>query len=107
MSRELLASLAAGREDRVRHVEDVPAREPRFAEWPEWIDPTVRAALAGLGIERPWLHQAAAASLAHGGAHTVIAAGTASGKTAAYWMPALSAICERDATVLYLSLIHI
>ena len=103
MSRELLASLAAGREDRVRHIEDVPAREPRFAEWPEWVDPTVCAALTGLGIQRPWLHQAAAASLAHDGAHTVIAAGTASGKTAAYWMPTLSAICERDATVLYLS----
>lgn len=99
-----------GREDSLVHVEVLPAREARYAEWPEWVSPEVVAALARTGVPRPWAHQAAAAELAHAGQHCVVATGTASGKSLAYLLPALTDIeaargpkGQRGAGVLYLS----
>jgi DEAD/DEAH box helicase domain-containing protein len=98
------------REGRVVHVERLPGREARYAAWPGWVAPPVLAALLSAGIERPWVHQRAAMDLVRGGTSTVLSTGTASGKSLAYLVPALTAIVEgtaapngRGATALYLS----
>ena len=99
-----------GREDRLRHLEVVPPRPAVSAPWPDWVADDVRAAFERAGVSAPWQHQAAAADAAHAGQHVVLATGTASGKSMAYQLPALTAIREsrgrrgeRGAGVLYLA----
>ncbi|HEY9394088.1 MAG TPA: DEAD/DEAH box helicase [Nocardioides sp.] len=99
-----------GREDRLAHLEQVPPREAVFADWPTWASADVVAAFVARGIERPWQHQAVAAEAAHEGSHVIVSTGTASGKSLAYQLPALTAIRdgrgprgERGAGVLYLA----
>ena len=79
-------------------------------DWPAWVPDDVRAAYAAQGVARPWRHQVVAADAAHAGDHVIVATGTASGKSLAYQLPALSAIRaargargERGASVLYLA----
>jgi DEAD/DEAH box helicase domain-containing protein len=96
------------RGDRLIHVERLPTRAARFAAWPAWVDPGVRAALQRQGIGPLWTHQAEAAEHAWAGRHVVLATGTASGKSVAYWLPALSAVLRHAlaatrAGVLYLA----
>jgi DEAD/DEAH box helicase domain-containing protein len=60
------------------------------------------------GVEALWTHQAEAASLAWSGRSTVVATGTASGKSLAYLLPVLTTLVEsgdglRPSTALYLS----
>ena len=99
-----------GREDRLRHLEVLPAREAVHEDWPTWVPDDVRGAFAAQGVARPWRHQVVAADAAHAGDHVIVATGTASGKSLAYQLPALSAIRaargprgERGASVLYLA----
>jgi len=99
-----------GREDRLTHLEELPPREAVDVDWPDWTASDVVAALREQGIERPWRHQAIAAEAAYAGTHVVLATGTASGKSLAYQLPALTRIRtsrgrrgERGATVLYLA----
>ena len=108
----LVNRLAAvpGREGRLTHLEVLPSRRAEFADWPAWAAPDVRSAYEARGVERPWRHQAAAAESAHRGRHVVLATGTASGKSLAYQLPALTAVRgargprgQRGATVLYLA----
>ncbi|MCX6400637.1 MAG: DEAD/DEAH box helicase [Propionibacteriales bacterium] len=108
----LVASLTAGpgRADRLTHLEMVPARPAVPGAWPAWADPTVVAAYSSKGVVRPWSHQVEVAEAAHRGEHVVVATGTASGKSLAYLLPALSAVRaargargQRGATVLYLA----
>jgi DEAD/DEAH box helicase domain-containing protein len=88
----------------VTHVEHVPARSGRRADWPAWADPLLVERLRGTGIERPWEHQVQAAELAHGGSSVVLATGTASGKSLAYLLPVLTALLgDERAGALYLS----
>ena len=75
------------------------------------------AAVAGVGEPRrcargsrsagslaPWRHQVDAAQLARDGRHVVVATGTASGKSLAYQLPALTRLAEDPrACVLYLA----
>ncbi|MCH8613942.1 DEAD/DEAH box helicase [Arsenicicoccus dermatophilus] len=106
-----LAELTRGsRLERLRHVETLPDRAARTAPWPTWVHPRLRAAWEGAGVTEPWTHQVSAAELAWAGRHTVLATGTASGKSYGYLMPALTAVLDglgarsgRGATVLYLS----
>jgi DEAD/DEAH box helicase domain-containing protein len=102
---ELLATLTAapGRADRVTHVEFLPTRPARPIEWPDWVDPQVKARLRAAGIRAPWSHQVAAASLAWAGHSVVVATGTASGKSLVYLLPALTAARRDGAHTLYLS----
>jgi DEAD/DEAH box helicase domain-containing protein len=93
---------APGNRDRITHVENVPAREGRFADWPSWAPRLLVDRLRLTGIDRPWQHQAQAAELAHAGTSVIIATGTASGKSLAYLMPALDAVFD-GGSVLYLS----
>jgi DEAD/DEAH box helicase domain-containing protein len=92
------------RAERVTHVEHVPARTGRRADWPVWADPLLVSRLQLAGVERPWEHQVQAADLAHGGESVVVATGTASGKSLAYLLPVLSALLsDEKAGALYLS----
>lgn len=118
---ELLDVLLAGgrRAERATHVRELPAREGVRAAWPEWADPDLVRGYRALGVERPWEHQVDAAQAAWAGRHTVLATSTGSGKSLAFWLPALSAVrrgtadaaldpgriesARRRATVLYLS----
>ena len=102
----LLARLLAdpARRERVTHVEHVPARTGRRADWPAWADPLLVERLRLAGVERPWEHQVQAAELAHGGSSVVVATGTASGKSLAYLLPVLTDLLGDDrAAALYLS----
>ncbi|MGH3366419.1 MAG: DEAD/DEAH box helicase [Nocardioidaceae bacterium] len=99
---------APGRSERLTHLEKIPARAARTAEWCPWVHPDVRTAFERRGITDLWVHQAAAADLAYRGSHVVLATGTASGKSLGYLLPALSALTpalpgQEAGTVLYLS----
>lgn len=93
--RTLVPLLGRGDEpESLQHVRVLPAAQARFSEWPTWAEPSVVEAYAGRGVERPWIHQSAAAQSAWDGAHTIVATGTASGKSLAYLLPTLTAIAE-------------
>jgi len=100
----LRARSTSAEESPITHIERVAARVGRPAPWPPWVPPDLVAALGARGIAAPWEHQATAASMAFSGRHVVLATGTASGKSLAYQLPALSALIkEPKATVLYLA----
>jgi DEAD/DEAH box helicase domain-containing protein len=103
--RDLLDRVLAGsRHQPVTHVEQVPARSGRPADWPDWAPELLVERFRARGIARPWQHQVAAASLARAGRSVVVATGTASGKSLAYQLPVLSALLEDGkATALYLA----
>lgn len=90
---ELLDALLAGgrRADRLTHVRHLPAREGVRAPWPAWADADVVRGYRQLGVEQPWAHQAVAADAAWAGRHTVLSTSTGSGKSLAFWLPALTA----------------
>ncbi|WP_310961515.1 DEAD/DEAH box helicase [Nocardioides terrisoli] len=110
---DILVSRLTARPDRADalvHLEEIPARAAQVVDWPGWLSTDVRESFVGAGITQPWRHQVDAAALAREGHHVVVATGTASGKSLAYLMPALSAITgsrgdkgQRGATALYLS----
>jgi DEAD/DEAH box helicase domain-containing protein len=83
--------LAAGRRsDRMTHVRHVPSRPGTQADWPSWADADLVQGYRSLGVDRPWLHQVEAADAAWSGRHTVLATSTGSGKSLAFWLPALT-----------------
>lgn len=86
--------------EQLRHVRTVPARQAVHAPWPDWVHPDLVAAYGSLGIQEPFRHQVEAADLARRGIHTVVATGTASGKSLAYQLPALDAIHRSELQVL-------
>ncbi len=85
---------APGREERVLHERLVPARRATTAPWPGWVAPPLREALVASGVAEPWVHQVVAAEHARAGRHVVVSTGTASGKSLAYLLPALTAALE-------------
>jgi DEAD/DEAH box helicase domain-containing protein len=104
------ASTATGRGESLTHLEVMPERPARLADWPEWVSAPVREAFQRCGVPTPWSHQREAADLVRSGAHAVVATGTASGKSLGYLLPAVEAIesargpkGQRGASVLYLS----
>ncbi|WP_210158527.1 DEAD/DEAH box helicase [Microbispora oryzae] len=100
----LLARLLAApaRQGRVTHVEHVPARQAGQAEWPDWAPELLVSRLTNQGISGLWPHQLEAADLVHRGRNVIIATGTASGKSLAYLLPAVSEVFS-GGTVLYLT----
>ncbi|MFD6141590.1 DEAD/DEAH box helicase [Promicromonospora sp. NPDC060271] len=90
----LLDVLLAGgaRAERLTASRIFPERTAEHADWPRWADATVVQGYRKLGVERPWTHQALAADLVHQGRHTALATSTGSGKSLAFWLPALSAV---------------
>ncbi|WP_341230271.1 DEAD/DEAH box helicase [Nocardioides salarius] len=106
---ERLAALPS-RQGRLTHLERLPARSGRPAPWPAWADPGVVAALGRRGVAQPWEHQVEAAEAAYAGRHVVVSTGTASGKSLAFQLPALTTLLgargrrgQRGATTLYLA----
>src|SRR3712207_3519210 len=112
--------LAQGRRaDRATHVEHLPERHGEQADWPAWADADLVAGYRRLGVARPWTHQVHAAHAAWAGRHTIVATSTGSGKSLAFWLPALTSVrrdvagavldpgriesARRRGTVLYLS----
>ncbi|MEV8636726.1 DEAD/DEAH box helicase [Streptosporangium sp. NPDC051023] len=90
------------RHERVTHVEHVPARQAGQTRWPDWVEERLVTRWANQGISGLWPHQAEAAELAHRGQNVIIATGTASGKSLAYLVPAISSVLD-GGTVLYLT----
>lgn len=84
----------------VIHIESLAALPARFAE--AEIHPLVAGRLAERGIGRLYRHQAEAIESIRGGAHTVIATGTASGKSLTYQVPVAEAVLadQRTTTLL-------
>jgi DEAD/DEAH box helicase domain-containing protein len=98
------------RRDRLTHLEIRPANDAKVVGWPEWVAPAVVDAALSRGVVALWSHQAEAATSAYEGKHTIVATGTASGKSLAYLLPTLTRIVETTAkpgsrgdTVVYLS----
>ena len=104
---ELLDAVLSGtpeEEQPVTHVHRMPVRDSRTLPWPAWVSPELRARLEAQGVSAPWRHQVEAAQLARDGSHVVVATGTASGKSLAYQVPALTRLAEDPrACVLYLA----
>jgi DEAD/DEAH box helicase domain-containing protein len=99
-----------GREDSLRHLRVLPRREATTTSWPAWAHPDVVDAFARRGVAAPWRHQEVAAEAARAGRHVVVSTGTASGKSLAYQLPALTSILDhrgtrgqRGAATLYIS----
>jgi DEAD/DEAH box helicase domain-containing protein len=102
---QILEGLACDREfqEMVTRWERVPARPPRYAAFPEWLDGRIAAALRRRGISELYSHQAAALESTRAGRHTVIVTPTASGKTLCYNLPVLDAIAkDQTARALYI-----
>ncbi|MFC0583047.1 DEAD/DEAH box helicase [Micrococcoides hystricis] len=84
----------------VRHF---AARTGEHGPWPQALPQPVRRALQKvLRIEQPWLHQSNALELILAGTDTIVATGTASGKSLCYQGPILAAAHEAG-TALYLA----
>ena len=82
-----------GREDRLTHLEVLPARDGRVdADWPAWVPDDVRAAFAARGVTRPVAAPGDAAERPTPASTSWSSTGTASGKSLAYQLPALTAI---------------
>ncbi|MBD8078891.1 DEAD/DEAH box helicase [Cellulosimicrobium arenosum] len=92
--------LVAGgrRADRLTHVRELPARPGVHGEWPSWADSSLVAGYRALGAEHPWRHQAEAADAAWRGRHVALATSTGSGKSLAFWLPALTSVRADAAT---------
>ncbi|HSU00242.1 MAG TPA: DEAD/DEAH box helicase [Geodermatophilus sp.] len=104
---DLLHAVLSGtpeEEQPVTHVHRMPVRDSRTLPWPAWVSPELLARLEAQGVTAPWRHQVEAAQLARDGFHVVVATGTASGKSLAYQVPALTRLAEDPrACVLYLA----
>src|SRR5258706_12211811 len=61
--------------------ERLPARAPRYAAFPEWLDGRIAVALRRRGISELYSHQAASPESTRAGPHTPVVTPTASGKT--------------------------
>ena len=89
--------------DQVVHHEEIPERQPRWADWPSGLSPALPQALREQGIERLYTHQAEAISSALAGENVVVVTPTASGKTLCYNLPVIQRRLEDpEAHALYL-----
>ncbi len=89
--------------NRIVSVRHAPRRPPRHADPQPALPPGLAARLEALGIGRLYTHQAEAVEKITTGTHTVIATGTASGKSLAYQVP-IAALGEAGAAATALAL---
>ena len=93
--------LLAGEE--LAYLGSEPAREARGAPFPPELDSRVRAALEARDVPALYAHQAEAWTAAGRGENVIVTTGTASGKTLAFNLPVIDAICrEPKVRALYL-----
>jgi DEAD/DEAH box helicase domain-containing protein len=84
----------------IKRVSEAPAC---FSEFPSNLDPRLKAALTGRGIEHLYSHQRKAWDTAEAGNDFVVVTPTASGKTLCYNLPVAQALlADPDARALYL-----
>ncbi len=76
------------------HVEERPAV---FTPFPGDLDPRVQSSLIAVGISGLYGHQTDVWEAARRGEHVCVSTGTASGKSLAFTLPVLAAVCERRA----------
>src|SRR5688500_8264299 len=89
-------------DERLIHLEALPAREPALEPPPELPHP-IPARLSNLGIDGLYPHQRRGLDLLSEGRNVVVATGTASGKTLIYNLHfARTALEEQRCTALYL-----
>jgi DEAD/DEAH box helicase domain-containing protein len=89
---DLVASLFG--DDRLVHLERLPAREARHAALHHPLPPAVEALVPPGGL---WTHQAQAIDLARAGRSVAVATGTASGKSRCYQLPIAEAVSDDPA----------
>jgi DEAD/DEAH box helicase domain-containing protein len=102
---ERLQTLAASPEHRgaLVHGHTTPARPARTATLTRPLPAELTEAIAGLGIDTLYSHQALAIEALRAGRDTVVVTGTASGKSLCYHLPVLEWLLEEpQATALYL-----
>ncbi|AKB36380.1 putative ATP-dependent helicase [Methanosarcina siciliae C2J] len=89
-------------EDQIVHVEKIPAKDAIYTSLD--LEAKVKAALAGIGIESLYSHQAEAVEKIREGKDLVLCTSTASGKSLTYMIPIFEAILkDPEATALYIS----
>lgn len=85
------------------HLEELPAREGRYAEPSRPLPADLRHLLAQRGVEQLYLHQVEALEAARAEKDWVVVSGTASGKTLCYNLPILeTCLADPEARALYL-----
>ncbi len=97
--------LEAGRGDEGALVfeHQLEGRLAAFTPFPGDLDPRVQSALIATGISGLYGHQADVWEAAQRGEHVCVSTGTASGKSLAFTLPVLAAVCERrSARALYI-----
>lgn len=88
----------------IAHQETLAAHPGMWAEFPEWLHPALRAALARQGTRRLYQHQRQACDLAQAGRDVLIVTPTASGKSLGCHLPVLNRLLrDPQACALYLS----
>ena len=81
----------------------IPAREARFVDLPNSLDPEIARILSERGVSRLYSHQKECYEQARDGRNTVVLTPTASGKTLCYNLPVLQSLLENpDRRALYL-----
>ncbi len=88
--------------EEIVHLRVIPENLGITGPWPEWIAPDLRISLESAGITSLWKHQVDFAESAHNRIDSILATGTATGKTIAFNAPAVTATLN-GGTVLYLS----
>jgi DEAD/DEAH box helicase domain-containing protein len=83
-------SLSSG----VLHHAHMPARDADFVPMPDWLDPGIKAGLAGRGVTALYRHQAEAMESVRAGDDVVVVTPTASGKSLCYLVPTLQALAD-------------
>ena len=103
--REWLARLERNRrfQENVAALRHWPAQPGRYAPFPGWMNPGLKAVLETRGIQQLYSHQAEAIDAIRNGRDVVLVTPTASGKTLCYNFPVLQSILESPETrALYL-----
>jgi DEAD/DEAH box helicase domain-containing protein len=98
----LIETLKRDHRARIVAAAEAPAREARYAAFPDALDARLRAALEARGIRQLYSHQHEAWAHVAAGRDTVVVTPTASGKTLCYNLPVLDAALKRGAKALYL-----
>lgn len=82
--------------DNITHIHTRNVFEGSFNEFPSFIHPNLKIALQNHGINFLFSHQHQAIQLIHEGKNVILTTGPASGKSLAYILPILNALCEKE-----------
>lgn len=83
-----------GDEESLVAIRKIEAREARYEDWPDWVDPRLVTLYKSRGISRLYTHQASALAAQREGSDVVVVTPTASGKTLCYNVPVLHEILQ-------------